>query len=951
MRNEEIIVNVIFDAARGNVARSGREARVGQPLGELPRPTRAGYTFAGWTLNGTLVTEETVLTEDADVRLVAQWERQVNTLKKTSMYKRQRVAAIVLLAVTVVLALTLVFVNHITSIYGMVDTYYGEDGEVQTQKYYVRKKNGAYGLYDRKGNRMDINEQGYYIVASGNQYSVDPETGECTLYAVVDYDAAGGEVLGFSDRIMLFPQIKQADVYSIKVQNEYGEYMFYRDETGKVLLSGYEDAVFSYDQELYASLCVSCGYTLSTKKLDLTSEQSTVARLEDGSVDYSAYGLADSDKPAVYTITKAIYRGEKYEADPNTVYSVKVGDAILSGGGYYVQMVGRDAIYVVSTTIGNTVLQPVESMVTPMVAYPSGMSTYTMVNSFLIGKVDMQHVSALLAADKDLTADDIDTIAAFSYWDLESRQNSIYTSRPYIHFIENFMSGYNINNDNATSALSSLYEMQYIACRKLGFLKDKDSLREYGLDGDVFCLMYESPVTDENNAIEGYMQNTMLISQKTKDGTYFIASFLTDMIVEVDQYYLSFLQWEMSDWYYQYFFSQDISHITSMSFQVGDQKYDFRLDNAASYMYYEASGKIKQVDLEKGKILNGKYVDQNGQTHEIKRFDFQNGASYLCVFDSSGKEVLRKPFEKYLITVDRSGNTVLKVYDSADSDVCQQYDITTNTYKYGLIYVDPIQGEEFQVMGSYSNGSSNVASAYRLPVWQEQYNKEKEEYQWVRLDSAANSVGFYSADGKSYTPSRNSSNLYVYCDQYTGGTKDPTCLDYTIVYSFTNDKQETETEQLSAVDNFRKVYSMLCYYSIEGDVDPEEFEKNMGMSMEEYIKTGNCQATFTYRYEDFAENLNFMTGTLDNEDTSPEIKVWKENNSGEIIIRLYQYSDRKSLLTIETVGATKEVEGEGGAKVEVPVGEQGTFYVQADYANELIRAVQRLLNGERVENK
>ena len=67
MRNEQIIVNVIFDAARGEVSIESREAVVGVALGTLPRPTRAGYRFEGWYQNGIRVTEDTVPELDEDI--------------------------------------------------------------------------------------------------------------------------------------------------------------------------------------------------------------------------------------------------------------------------------------------------------------------------------------------------------------------------------------------------------------------------------------------------------------------------------------------------------------------------------------------------------------------------------------------------------------------------------------------------------------------------------------------------------------------------------------------------------------------------------------------------------------------------------------------------------------------------------------------------------------------
>ena len=37
-----------FDATGGNVAEKERELSVGDDYGELPVPTRSGFTFEGW---------------------------------------------------------------------------------------------------------------------------------------------------------------------------------------------------------------------------------------------------------------------------------------------------------------------------------------------------------------------------------------------------------------------------------------------------------------------------------------------------------------------------------------------------------------------------------------------------------------------------------------------------------------------------------------------------------------------------------------------------------------------------------------------------------------------------------------------------------------------------------------------------------------------------------------
>ncbi len=977
MKNQEIIVNVIFDAGRGETPVASREATVGQPLGALPRPTRSGYSFEGWTLDGVPVGEDTVLQGEEDIRLLAGWTRKKNTereakedSKKRSMLKRQRMAVIVLAVAVLVLALTLVFVNQLVTIYGLTDTYYTEAGE-QTEKYYVRKKGGVYGLYDKKGQLMPVNEQGYYIVRSGNQYEIDPETGDASLYAVVDYDAAGGEVLGFSDRIMLFPQIQQKNVSSITVKNQYGEYTFYstveKDAEGKetlvVKLKGYEKNPYvSYDPTLYASLCVSCGYTLSMQKLDLSVESNLAPRLEDGSVNYDAYGLVDRyDAEGNLTYSPAVYTISGVDTQGNTVtHSVRVGEAILSGGGYYIQTVGRDAVYIVSSDIGSTVLQPVEAMVTPMISYPTSMATHPMVRDFMLGTIAggvpfETKEDGSIGIKADFKEEDFEPVVAFSYWDLEHRQNSIYSSRPYLSLI-NLMSGYEINSNNASSVLGNLYETEYIACRKLGI--SMESLAEYRLDGksgEVYYMSYKAPVANSQNVVVGYEDTTLFISPKTENGTYYVASFLTNMIVEIDQYYFSFLQWEVSDWYDQYIFSHNIADVNDLSIQVGDQKYTFDLDNSQSYYFYESDGKMVQVDLTKGRMENGMYIDQNGTAHTVTSFDLNNGKAVIELTDSNGNYVTERPFEKYLLTSDAAGTVTLKLYDSESAEkpsidyVVSDYisDESGNRiqrvkYRYRVVYVNP-DGARYYVLGSYTSGQNTAKDYYRLPVWQQVQNADG-TWSWTRKESVAGSIIFYSVSTqKEFTPTLGATNLKLQYSQNDGPMQD---LNYTITHPYLTDKKEEKIEYITAVANFRKLYTKLLWFSIEGDVDPEEFLNNKGMSVEDYLKSDgkSCLATIQYSYEDFSAAMNYMSAPMDEKELSPDIKTWIQNNSSKITLRLYQYTDRKALLTIEVEGLTDK---DGN-----PVGEQGKFYVQATYVEKvLLPAIEKLIAQEPIEPK
>ncbi len=806
MRNEKQVINVIFDAARGSLSVLSREAECGQPLGALPTPSRHGYRFEGWYLDGSPVTELTVVESDADIRLLAHWSKvRERTAASPSMYKRQKRAVAILSGVMAVLIVLLLVANHVVAIYGLTDVYYDENGVRCTERYRVQKKDGVYALYDRKGNKMDtvtLNKLTYYVTQSGNMYRINEETGEFSLYAVVDHDASIGESVQ-SGSVAIFKNISMANIHSIQVKNESGSYRIYRDEkTDYLRVEGTEETIATYNAELLNKLCVACGYAVTLQKLDMTSPASEVARLADGSVDWAAYGLADiydengtlTYTPATYTITESVLDEEGKRISPSTanserVYTVKIGDLILSGDGYYVQLEGREAIYIVENSVtdfAETVLQPVEALIAPQVIYPSSTSSYVMVKDFIFGMVDM---TDKWGNDNALKEAEIDIIAALTYQDMEARQGTLFSSSPYVILTnkdgDGFMEGYDINHDNVTEVLSLFQEMQYLGCRKLGITKE--AMEEFQLDKDVFYLSFASPMLDENNYIIGYMENIMVISQKTENNTYYIASFLTDMIVEVDQYYMSFLEWEKKNWYEQNFFGTDISYVTGLDIRIGQNQYNFTLDNS-------------ETDQSKG-------------------------------------------------------------------------------------------------------------------------------------------IG--------------SAKLKVFCDQYFGGKADPHLLDYTLTYTYLTSAGTEKTRQISGTDNFRKLYTDLLFFTLEGDLDPSEFEANMGMSVKDFIAANGddtcgadpqkgLQAILRLRAEDLAATMNDYVYKDKN---GNDVKLYTENNKMDVIIRLYRYSDRKAYLTIECVDKYDS----NGQPIINPEWADGMFYVNASYLNVIQESIDRLLSNRPVE--
>jgi len=70
-----------FNPNGGSVTPSSKTVTYDSPYGELPIPTRDGYTFNGWTQNiggGTVYTEESIVKSDNEHTFFAQWKKIEN---------------------------------------------------------------------------------------------------------------------------------------------------------------------------------------------------------------------------------------------------------------------------------------------------------------------------------------------------------------------------------------------------------------------------------------------------------------------------------------------------------------------------------------------------------------------------------------------------------------------------------------------------------------------------------------------------------------------------------------------------------------------------------------------------------------------------------------------------------------------------------------------------------
>ena len=926
MRSEESVVNIIFDAGRGTAPIASREGVVGAPLGELPRPTRSGYTFGGWYLGGRQVDAETLIEGNEDLRLTAKWEKVGGKERKKTVMWKQKVTAAVLAAAIVLLTAAILIANQIVLIYHLTDEYTDAEGVHHSDRYTIKKSEGVYKLFDRDGKLMETTENGYtsnsdnvryevYVAEkSGNQYLLNTSTGSYETYAVVDYDSDSGESLGGTvknRRVMMFPRVGQDNTYSIEVKNQYGSFTFYREniENGKkvngkdayttavnVKKGEGEDAklvLAAYDPTLFASLCVSCGYSLTMQKLDFTDPETP--RKADGSVDLNAYGLVDrydengalTYTPTVYTIVQGETLGDQSDKPgsmipTDTVYTVRVGDAILSGGGYYVQLVGRDAVYIVSSSIAETVLQPVEALVTPALIYPMTVSTYVMVNDFFFGTVaDMSKIDE---DNEEESKKNINIKIMFDYVDLAKRQDSLYSSSPYWiteKLGASMGDGFVLDNDSVSTVLGSLYQMKFLGCKVLN--PTDDDLAKYKLDKDIYLLhfKYDPQVASGGSDEKDWADNWIFISQKQKnengDTVYYAYSSTYNMIAEIDRSQLAFLEWSDSHWYNKYFFQQNISYVKHMTVKYGDKLFDMVMDNTLSYAYYDKAEGSDLPNRTKMSLLTGALVQLSNGNYkytdpETKKTYTLASSNVRIEYDESGTMTGYCTYIRTGTLIDLEKGTL-----SADGT---KYTVTKTGKTYSVRQIDFSKTQ----VESYTNK-----------------NKTKTTNIFYRDDY-----------GTEMTVSAGSQNLQVICN----GTR----IDYTLTETVKTDTGKTETETYTALDNFRRFYSKLLWSSIEGDVSVKE----LGEGIVDYVKHQDPTMEITVHVEDMASVLN-----RDN---------YSANNKQSLVIRMYRYTEGKALLTVEVLADENATPD--------PTSITKGFYVLADEVKYLAQYAEDFVNGK-----
>ena len=170
------------------------------------------------------------------------------------------------------------------------------------------------------------------------------------------------EDLGYGNTILMSKRSERGDIASLEVENEYGSYKFVKTLTSsgeKFVLEGNEN--IAYNDMAFSMLIVTTGIPTASGRITTEATEE----------DLELYGLADPIASWKVTTTDG------------DIYEIAVGSKMLSGGGYYAMRIDHPThVYVLSTTVEQSVLLPVESMLNPLVCAGINTNNYLTCDNF-----------------------------------------------------------------------------------------------------------------------------------------------------------------------------------------------------------------------------------------------------------------------------------------------------------------------------------------------------------------------------------------------------------------------------------------------------------------------------------------------------------------------------------------------------------------------------------------
>ncbi|MCD7787572.1 MAG: DUF4340 domain-containing protein [Firmicutes bacterium] len=344
-----------------------------------------------------------------------------------------------------------------------------------------------------------------------------------------DIETLADEGSEYGAYLLMFEHVERAEMQSIEVKNDYGTYKFVRDEDDDFVLEGYEN--LAYDEELFSELVVAAGMSICLSRLttDPTEEE------------LETYGFTGTDDegnevdPSYYIVTTT----------EGVEHKVIIGRRILSSGGYYAMYEGRSTVYVLSSysSIEETLLAPVTDLISPILTAGLSTTSYYLIDNFSIQHYGEEFISCRTLTDEEQEEEESTAIVSFK---------SIYPAE------------YPLSTNYDTVLQTLCY---YTGESVVALDLSDENMETYGLSDAPYTITYD---------MSSYTY-TLIASELTDDGYYYISTSLFNVIIKVPAADFEFLSYSLLDWIDVNVFGRNITYVSTLEVYSPSFSETFRL--------------------------------------------------------------------------------------------------------------------------------------------------------------------------------------------------------------------------------------------------------------------------------------------------------------------------------------------------------------------------------------
>lgn len=364
----------------------------------------------------------------------------------------------------------------------------------------------------------------------------------------------------------IFQPLSRSSIQSIEVKNEFGGYKVYRDASDTFQLDGYMGLKF--DDELFSSLVVTTGTPTAMMRVATDLDEAGLAE----------YGL---DKPQAEWIVTST-SGEEYV--------IEVGDCLITEGGYYVKYAPRNAVYILSTTLADTVLQPAYKLLSPLLT--AGMSTnnYFNVDEFTVWKNDELFVNVYRTPDEEKKNPEAIVENYMTYPKPES-ENASATAL------------YEMNTDIYYQALYNFISLQ--GDEVMAFKPEDEVYAQYGLEEPKYMVRY---------VFEDY-EFIVMVSERQEGGGYYACSNLYgyNLICHVEDDKLNWLEGGSFKWISSTPFFVNITTVKSITIDSADVDVHYELTHGTDA---DGNASLEVVETNSGTVIKNADVNNFRQYYK-----------------------------------------------------------------------------------------------------------------------------------------------------------------------------------------------------------------------------------------------------------------------------------------------------------------------------------------------